>query len=146
MAHNRHSAGNVDYTRRIEFWGSVSCSAAGSLSAVSTNNQSTANQNEVTASGNLVSYSGAQFDSSIVDKVEYLDNNFALTVSGGYRTAARNAEVNGASNSHHLTGRAADFVGSQSAMNEGAAWARANGAREVLIHNAGTGTHLHVAW
>jgi ABC-type nickel/cobalt efflux system permease component RcnA len=97
-------------------------------------------------SDNLVSYAGYQFDSGIINNVKYLDNNFALTVSGGYRSAERNAEVNGSPTSHHLSGRAADFVGSQSAMEAGADWARNNGAIEVLIHDAGSGNHLHVAW
>ena len=29
---------------------------------------------------------------------------------------------------------------------DNAAWAKANGAKEVLQHNAGTGFHLHIAW
>ena len=31
-------------------------------------------------------------------------------------------------------------------MNQATEWARANGAREVLIHNAGSGQHLHAAF
>lgn len=96
--------------------------------------------------GNLVTYQGHQFDSAIVSKIEYLDQNFDLRVTGGYRTPERNSAVNGSATSYHLTGRAGDFVGPQSAMEAGRQWARASGARETLIHNAGSGTHLHVAW
>jgi hypothetical protein len=100
----------------------------------------------VTPTGKLVSYDGRLVDSAILDKVKYIDTNFNLRFSGGHRTPERNAEVNGATNSYHLSGRAADFVGSAAEMKKGADWARANGAKEVLIHNAGSGAHLHVAW
>jgi hypothetical protein len=100
----------------------------------------------VTPTGNLVSYQGRLVDSAILDKVKYLDENFDLRFSGGHRTPQRNAEVGGSATSYHLSGRAADFVGSAVEMRRGYDWARANGAREVLIHNAGSGTHLHVAW
>lgn len=99
-----------------------------------------------TPTGQLVPYAGYQFDQGILANVQYLDTNFDLRVSGGHRTEERNREVGGVPNSNHLTGRAADFVGSPAAMQAGAAWARANGAREAIVHNAGSGTHLHVAW
>lgn len=98
------------------------------------------------AVGNLVTYAGARFDASIVDRVRYIAETFNLRVSGGYRSPERNADVNGVPNSRHLTGRAADFVGTRANMEAGLNWARANGAVEGLIHNAGSGTHLHVAW
>lgn len=97
-------------------------------------------------SGNLVTYAGAKFDSGIVGKVQYIATTFGLRVSGGYRTPERNRAVGGVANSYHLTGRAADFVGTQEQMLAARQWARNNGAREALIHNAGSGTHLHVAW
>ncbi len=100
----------------------------------------------VTPTGKLVTYSGRQFDSAVVDKIKYIDENFVLTVTGGYRTVERNNEVNGSDTSYHLSGRAGDFDGTRSEMDKAAAWAKANGAREVLIHNAGNGLHLHVAW
>ena len=96
--------------------------------------------------GTLVEYSGARFDSGIVSKVQYVATTFGLRVTGGYRTPERNREVGGVPNSNHLTGRAADFVGTQSQMLAARQWARNNGAREALIHNAGSGTHLHLAW
>lgn len=100
----------------------------------------------ITPSGELTSYGGYQYDTAVVDKVKYLDENFNLTVSSGYRDPERNAAVGGSPTSHHLTGRAADYVGSEEALQAGKAWALQNGAREVLIHNAGSGRHLHVAW
>lgn len=74
-----------------------------------------------------------------------------LRQTSGYRDAKRNAEVNGVPNSWHMKGtadnpRAKDYVGSAGDMQRGAAWAKTHGAREVLIHNAGSGQHLHVAW
>jgi hypothetical protein len=100
----------------------------------------------VTPTGNLVTYAGRQFDSAVVDKIRYIDENFALTVTSGYRTASQNAGAKGSNTSYHLSGRAGDFGGSRSEMDKAAAWATANGAKEVLIHNAGSGLHLHVAW
>lgn len=96
--------------------------------------------------GSLGSYAGAQFDQGIIDKVKYIDENFGLQVSGGYRTPERNRQVNGSATSFHLTGQAADFVGSMTEMQKAKSWADQNGAVETLIHNAGSGTHLHVAW
>lgn len=75
-----------------------------------------------------------------------------LTETSGYRTPEHNAEVNGVPNSYHTqmddsgNSRAYDFVGSAADMQNGAAWAKANGATEVLLHNAGSGQHLHIAW
>lgn len=96
--------------------------------------------------GQLVSWGGYRYDSGVIGKMQALSSQFGLKPSSGYRDPAHNARVGGVANSNHLTGRAGDFSGSSSAMNRGAAWARAQGAREVLIHNAGSGNHLHVAW
>lgn len=100
----------------------------------------------VVPSGNLVSYQGAKFDSAIVSKVSYVAETFGLRVSGGHRTPERNRAVGGVPNSNHLTGRAADFVGPYTNMQKAEVWAEENGAREALIHDAGSGTHLHLAW
>lgn len=100
-----------------------------------------------TVNGDLVDYQGRLFDSGVVGRVQELHQNFpGLRLTGGHRTPERNAQVNGSPTSYHLAGRAADFVGSAADMQAAADWARANGAREVLVHNAGSGTHLHVAW
>lgn len=75
-----------------------------------------------------------------------------LTETSGYRTPEHNAEVGGVPNSYHTqldehgNSRAYDFVGSAADMQNGADWARQNGATEVLVHNVGSGQHLHVAW
>lgn len=96
--------------------------------------------------GSLTTYAGYQFDSGIVNNVQYIADTFNLRVSSGYRDPDRNRRVGGSPTSYHLTGRAADFVGTSADMNAAAAYARANGAREVLIHNAGSGVHLHIGW
>lgn len=96
----------------------------------------------------LVSWRGRQIDASVMDKAEALARQFpGLRLTSAYRDPARNAATPGAAkNSWHMKGRAVDFGGSAKDMAAGAAWARANGAREVLVHNAGTGQHLHAAW
>jgi Peptidase M15/Type IV secretion system pilin len=104
------------------------------------------NNNPAIITGNLVSYTGAQFDSGIIENVRYVATTFGLRVSGGYRTPERNREVGGVANSNHLTGRAADFVGTSAQMEQARQWAINNGAREALIHNVGSGIHLHLAW
>jgi hypothetical protein len=100
----------------------------------------------VNPSGTLVSYAGYKFDSAIIDKVKYLDTNFNLNVSGGYRDPQKNASVNGSTTSYHLSGRAVDMTGSAAEMEKGRKWAVANGAKEARVHNAGSGVHLHAAW
>lgn len=76
-----------------------------------------------------------------------------LRQTSGYRSPEHNARTPGAAkNSLHMqrdsagNSRANDFVGSTREMQAAAAWAKAQGAREVLQHNAGTGFHLHVGW
>lgn len=76
-----------------------------------------------------------------------------LTLSSGRRTPGRNRAVGGSPSSYHLTGRAADFVGHPASLHRGAATARAQrlsprctGPEEVLLHDVGSGFHLHVAW
>ena len=96
---------------------------------------------------NLVTYGGRQFDSSVVSNVQYIDQNFGLRLTSGYRTPTQNANANGSRTSWHLTGRAADFVGTQAQMQAAYNWAMANGAlSDTRIHNAGSGTHLHVVF
>lgn len=126
----------------INYWLPDDCGGANAMT--SSGAGAAAGSRAVT--GSLVSYEGHQFDSGVVENMRYISENYDLRVSGGYRTEERNAEVNGAANSHHLSGRAGDFVGSQSSMQAARAWALQNGAREALIHNAGSGTHLHVAF
>lgn len=96
--------------------------------------------------GSLVTIDGYQFDASVAANVVYLRDNFNLRVTSGYRDPARNAAVGGAVNSHHLTGRAIDLVGSESDMQKAAAWCHTQGNVEVLIHSVSSGRHLHCAW
>lgn len=96
----------------------------------------------------LVSYGGKQISAGLRRYADAL-SGMGLRFTSGYRDPAHNARVNGSKTSNHMKqGRhgALDFVGSEKQMQAGAAWAKANGAREVLIHNAGSGQHLHVAW
>ena len=77
-----------------------------------------------------------------------------LTITSGYRTAARNRAVGGAPQSGHLRGRAVDLTGTLTDLRkaERLCWslrvgARCTGPEEVLLEDAGRpGMHLHVAW
>lgn len=77
---------------------------------------------------------------------------FGLKNTSGYRSPEHNAAVGGVPNSAHTRkdkkGRPAaeDFVGSEGAMQKAARAARRRGARQVLVHDAGSGRHLHVEW
>lgn len=79
-------------------------------------------------------------------------NKFRLRHTSGYRDPAHNAAVGGVPNSAHTRkdkkGRPAaeDYVGSESAMQRAAKEARRRGAKQVLIHDAGSGRHLHIEW
>lgn len=87
------------------------------------------------------------------NKTSTLQKQFpGLRHTSGYRNPEHNARVGGAKNSYHMqrdaagNARANDWVGSPREMQQAAAWAKQNGAKEVLIHNVGSGQHLHVAW
>lgn len=76
-----------------------------------------------------------------------------LRVSSGRRSPRHNQRVGGAPGSFHLVGRAVDFVGPLAALTQAASLVRGQrigprctGPEEVLVHDVGTGTHLHVAW
>lgn len=73
---------------------------------------------------------------------------FGLSVTSSYRTPQHNAEVGGVPNSYHTKGLGFDFVGSSSAMNAARDWAKRHPEmfREVLVHNVGSGMHLHLAF
>jgi hypothetical protein len=88
-----------------------------------------------------------QIDGAVLPYFQAMVRQFpGLSFSSGYRDPEHNRRVGGVPNSWHLRGRAGDFVGPMNIMRTAQAWARANGAREALIHNAGSGLHLHVAW
>jgi hypothetical protein len=76
-----------------------------------------------------------------------------LVLTSGRRSPTRNRAVGGVPNSLHLVGRACDFAGAGVDLRLGLKVATAQrigdactGPEEALIHNAGSGTHLHVAW
>lgn len=95
----------------------------------------------------LVDWGGRQIDSSVLGYANQIAKMFpGLRFSSGYRDPAANARANGVPNSYHLSGRALDFSGPANVMQQAKVWAQQNGAREAMIHNAGSGTHLHVAW
>jgi Lysozyme like domain/Peptidase M15 len=97
--------------------------------------------------GSLGSYRGERFDTGVLPFVRALHDRVpGLRLTSGWRSAADNAAAGGVANSSHLSGRAADFVGTSRQMALGQAWARRHGAAEALIHDAGSGLHLHVAW
>lgn len=68
-----------------------------------------------------------------------------LRFTSGYRDPQRNAAAGGVKNSKHLTGQASDFVGTEAEMQAAAKAAKAAGAK-VLIHDSGSGRHLHIEW
>lgn len=68
-----------------------------------------------------------------------------LRFTSGYRDPKRNAAAGGVKNSKHLTGQASDLVGTEEEMQAAAAAARAMGAK-TLIHDSGSGRHLHIEW
>jgi hypothetical protein len=84
---------------------------------------------------------------AIVDEIfATFPGRFRFT--SGLRTAAQNRAVNGAANSFHLTGQAADFVPIDGRFPAGEldAIARivARHGYEVIRHNAGSGMHYHI--
>jgi hypothetical protein len=76
-----------------------------------------------------------------------------LTITSARRGADRNRLVGGSPRSFHLTGRAADFTGRPEVLSYALRVARGDrvgsrctGPEEAVIHDVGTGVHLHVAW
>lgn len=68
-----------------------------------------------------------------------------LRFTSGHRTVEQNRNANGVRTSKHVTGQASDFVGSEQEMQAAAKWAKDRGAK-TLIHDAGSGRHLHIEW
>jgi hypothetical protein len=95
--------------------------------------------------GQMSSFGGYQFASDFTPFVQDIVSRYGgLRVSSGYRSPEANRAANGVQNSYHLTGNAVDLSGSEKDMQAGAAYARSQGYR-VLIHNAGSGQHLHIS-
>jgi hypothetical protein len=76
-----------------------------------------------------------------------------LNLTSTYRTPERNRAVGGVPGSYHVKRRAADFTGSREDLEAALKYARrarigrkCTGPEEALIHDAGSGVHLHLAW
>lgn len=77
-----------------------------------------------------------------------------LVVTSGRRDPARNRAVGGVPDSFHLSGRAVDFIHpSLTYLYRASTTARiqrvgptCTGPEEVIVHDKGSGLHLHVAW
>lgn len=70
-----------------------------------------------------------------------------LRVSSAWRSWAAQLKLKGGSRtSTHPLGWSTDLVGSRASLESAAVQAREWGAHQVLIHDAGTGIHLHVDW
>lgn len=97
--------------------------------------------------GQLVDLGGYKVASKVLPHLQQMSSMFpGLKITSGFRDPDHNAAVGGVANSRHLSGEATDWVGSQKDMQNALAWAKNNGAVEALIHDAGSGWHLHVAW
>lgn len=69
-----------------------------------------------------------------------------LRVTSGWRSRLANRRVNGSPRSLHLQGRAVDFVGPMVMMERARRFALELGASKAIIHDAGSGLHLHTEW
>ncbi len=88
---------------------------------------------------------GIQVDSRYLTQIEQLAAQFGLKVNSGYRDAAHNAEVGGASGSDHLSGDAVDFTGPASAMQ--ALYSYAQGKFPYVEPWSQTGgSHVHISF
>lgn len=92
----------------------------------------------------------AWVDSHTLAVGAFLAKKFGLSISSGYRDPAHNAAVGGVLNSSHTRGSssnpgALDFVPPSSAA---LAWSKRHiaGLMEAMIHDAGSGLHLHLAF
>jgi hypothetical protein len=75
-------------------------------------------------------------------------NQFRLHITSGHRTPQHNAQVGGVPGSLHVDGLAFDFVGAAQDMQRAYTWANSQPQvfSEVLVHNVGSGLHLHLAF
>lgn len=69
-----------------------------------------------------------------------------LRLTSAWRSPAQNRRAHGVKNSGHLLGWCTDFVATPLEMSRAAARAREMGAYQVLVHDSGSGLHLHVDW
>jgi hypothetical protein len=75
------------------------------------------------------------------------DADPGAVLTSAYRAPAVNAAVGGVSGSRHQAGRAVDLAGQPASLVLLADKARARGLfSEVLVHDGGSGSHLHLGW
>ena len=82
---------------------------------------------------------------------QLIAKKFGLHITSGYRSPGHNRAVGGVEGSMHTHGSAGnpgaiDEVGSTQQMNAAAAYAKSHGVPEVLVHDAGSGLHLHMGF
>jgi Peptidase M15/Prophage tail length tape measure protein len=92
----------------------------------------------------------AWVDSHTLAVAAYLSQKFGIGISSSYRTPQHNAEVGGVANSFHTHGSMAnpgaiDFVPPSSAALS-FAQSHIAGLEEAMIHDVGSGLHLHLAF
>lgn len=103
------------------------------------------------AGGRTQTASLGQYGSTL-EVARFLEREFDLTFSSGYRTPAENAAAGGVQDSYHTRGSpqnpgAIDMTGSTTNMQRALTWARKNlPLAEGMIHDAGSGLHLHLGF
>lgn len=85
-------------------------------------------------------------DSELVEILQKVRDRFgaAVTINSGYRTAAHNAAVGGASNSYHVKGRAADIAVSGAAPLAVAKYAEHIGVPGIGLYDYASGGFAHL--
>lgn len=79
---------------------------------------------------------------------QVIANRFGLKVTSDYRSPEHNAQVGGVPNSLHTRGLGFDLTGTPAQMNKAKAWAESHPEifQEVLVHDVGSGLHLHLGF
>lgn len=88
---------------------------------------------------------GIQVNAAIMPSVLNIARNFGVKVNSGYRSAAHNEAVGGATHSDHLSGNAVDFTGSPDAMHRLYNWAQGRFPYVEPWDQAG-GNHVHISF
>ena len=96
---------------------------------------------------------GGVFKGATYRKAGAIARKFGLRITSGYRDPKRNAAAGGVPGSLHTHGSpsnpgAIDLVGAPADMYKALAYARAKikGLKEALVHDAGSGLHLHLGF
>lgn len=88
-----------------------------------------------------------QLDEDVAIKAWHLVTTFPLLrITSGRRTKRQNDAAGGSPTSLHLRGRAVDLVGPVNYMMAVMHYARTLNPDENLLHDKGSGLHLHLAW